>query len=128
MADACLGAFAVFFVQSPSFLAYQRDMQRAKGQNNAQSLFEIEQVATDAHIRNLLDPVGPEHLAARFWQIYTELREGGYLQAYQGHLGPWLCALDGTHGRCSSPSCSHASNSILIYRRPPANACAVADP
>ena len=31
MADAALGAFAVFFVQSPSFLAYQRDMQRVRG-------------------------------------------------------------------------------------------------
>lgn len=97
MADAFLGAFAVFFMQSPSFLAHQRDMQRAKGQNNAQSLFEIEQVPTDPHIRNLLDPVGPEHLVAPFWQIYNELRQGGYLEAYQGHLGQWLCALDGTH-------------------------------
>ena len=47
MADACWGAFAVFFVQSPSFLAYQQDMQRAKGQNNARSLFEVEQVPTE---------------------------------------------------------------------------------
>jgi len=31
MADAALGAFAVFFVQSPSFLAHQRDMQRCAG-------------------------------------------------------------------------------------------------
>ena len=31
MADAVLGAFAVFFVQSPSFLAHQRDMQRTPG-------------------------------------------------------------------------------------------------
>jgi len=27
-ADGAVGAFAVFFVQSPSFLAHQRDMQR----------------------------------------------------------------------------------------------------
>ena len=38
MADAALGAFAVFYVQSPSFLAHQRDMQRLKGQNNAREL------------------------------------------------------------------------------------------
>ena len=44
LGDAVLGAFAVFFVQSPSFLAHQRDMQRSKGQNNAQSLFGIDQV------------------------------------------------------------------------------------
>ena len=39
IADAALGAFAVFFMQSPSFLAHQRDMQRVRGQNNARSLF-----------------------------------------------------------------------------------------
>ena len=39
MADAALALPAVFYVQSPSFLAHQRDMQRLKGQNNAASLF-----------------------------------------------------------------------------------------
>jgi hypothetical protein len=35
--DAGLSAFAVFFMQAPSFLAHQRDMQRASGRNNANS-------------------------------------------------------------------------------------------
>ena len=96
MADAALGAFAVFFVQSPSFLAHQRDMQRSQGQNNAQSLFGIEQVPSDPQIRNLLDPIPPEQLAPPFWRVFEQLRDGDYLTAYQGHLGRWLCALDGT--------------------------------
>jgi len=96
IADAALGAFAVFFVQSPSFLAHQRDMQRVRGQNNAQSLFGVDQVPSDGQIRNLLDPIAPEHLAAPFWQVFAELCAGEYLKAYQGHLGTWLCALDGT--------------------------------
>lgn len=96
MADAALGAFAVFFMQAPSFLAHQRDMQRAKGQNNAASLFGLDQVPSDPQIRNLLDPISPEHLAAPFWRVFEQLRAGDYLKAYQGHLGPWLVALDGT--------------------------------
>ena len=39
--DAGLGAFSVFFTQSPSFLAFQDTMQKAKGKSNAQSLFGI---------------------------------------------------------------------------------------
>jgi len=39
MKDAVLSAFAVFFTQSPSFLGFQRDMERNKGKNNAISLF-----------------------------------------------------------------------------------------
>jgi len=96
MADAAIGAFAVFFVQSPSFLAHQLDMQRVQGQNNAQSLFGVDQVPSDGQIRSLLDPVAPEYLAAPFWQVFEQLRDGAYLTAYQGHLGQWLCALDGT--------------------------------
>jgi hypothetical protein len=96
MADAALGAFAVFFMQEPSFLAHQRDLQRLKGRNNAASLFGLDEVPSDPQIRNLLDPVPPEQLAAPFWQVFDQLRAGDYLQGYQGHLGPWLCALDGT--------------------------------
>lgn len=96
MADAALGAFAVFFMQAASFLAHQRDTQRTKGQNNAASLFGLDQVPSDPQIRNLLDPISPEHLAAPFWQVFEQLRAGDYLKGYQGYLGPWLCALDGT--------------------------------
>jgi hypothetical protein len=96
MADAALGAFAVFFMQSPSFLAHQRDMQRLQGQNHAASLFGLDAVPSDPQIRNLLDPISPEHFAAPFWQVFEHLRAGDYLKSYQGHLGPWLCALDGT--------------------------------
>jgi len=96
LSDAALGAFAVFFMQSASFLAYQRDMQRTHGHSNARSLFGIEQVPSDPHIRNLLDPIAPEHLAGPFWRVFEHLRDGDYLAAYQGHLGQWLLALDGT--------------------------------
>ena len=59
MQDAALGAFSVFFTQSPSFLDFQRTMQLRKGCSNAQSLFGMTQIPTDVHIRNLLDPVPP---------------------------------------------------------------------
>ena len=55
--DAVRGAFAVFFTQSASFLAHQRDMKRQRGQNNAESVFRIGRIPSDNHIRDLLDPV-----------------------------------------------------------------------
>jgi len=57
--DAGLAAVAVFFMQAPSFLAHQRDMQRQKGHNNAASLFGLRTVPSDPQIRNLLDPLAP---------------------------------------------------------------------
>jgi hypothetical protein len=35
-------------------------------------------------------------LADPFWRVFAHLRDGDYLPAYQGHLGQWLVALDGT--------------------------------
>ncbi len=37
--DAALGAFSLFFMQNPSFLDYQKSMQKTKGKNNARSFF-----------------------------------------------------------------------------------------
>jgi hypothetical protein len=96
LADAGLAAFGVFFTQSPSFLAYQRDMQRRKGQNNASSVFEMEQIPSDGQIRNLLDPVAPAWLWEPVWEIYEGLEEEGYLKQHRGVGGTRLVSLDGT--------------------------------
>ena len=66
--DAALSAFSVFFTQSPSFLAHQRTMKQNKGRSNAESLFRIEKVPCDNQIRNLLDPIAPEHLFPMFYR------------------------------------------------------------
>ena len=57
--DAALGAFGIFFTQSPSFLEYQRRLQHTKGQNNAHTLFDVEQIPCDNQVRTLLDPIAP---------------------------------------------------------------------
>ena len=48
--DAALGAFAVFLIQSPSLLAYQRTMQQAKGRSNAEGLFGMGDMPWDNQI------------------------------------------------------------------------------
>ena len=62
VSDAALSAFAVFMLQAPSFLAQQRDLQRTKGQNNAQSLFGVHEIPSDNQIRDTLDPIAPSYL------------------------------------------------------------------
>jgi hypothetical protein len=54
LADAGMAALAVFFVQSPSFLAAQREMKR---RSNAEKLFGLREIPSDNQIRNLLDPL-----------------------------------------------------------------------
>ncbi len=96
MQDAALGAFSVFFTQSPSFLDFQRTMQVTKGCSNAHSLFGMRQIPTDVHIRNLLDPVSPTAIFPVFADIVDGLRDVGYLEAYRSVNGDLLVPLDGT--------------------------------
>jgi hypothetical protein len=114
IADAGLAAFSVFYMQSPSFLAHQRDMQRNKGQNNAQSLFGVERIPSDGQIRNLLDPVDPAHLHAPFWQIYHRLDEKGGLDAYCGIDDTQLISLDGSQYFSSQEI--HCPNCRVVVR------------
>jgi hypothetical protein len=110
MADFGLSAFSVFFTQSPSFLAHQRAMRQARGQNNAQSFFHLEPIPSDNQIRTMLDPIPPEALFPVYDRIYDTLREHGILPHFRAVHDSTLIALDGTWYHSSQkihcPCCS----------------------
>lgn len=110
--DAGLGAFAVFFMQSPSFLAHQRQMFRAKGRSNAESFFGIRQIPSDNQIRNLLDPITPDYLFPLFGTIVEALEQSGQLDAFRFLDDNLLISLDGTRYFSSQKiSCQNCSQS-----------------
>ena len=94
--DAALAAFAVFFTQSPSFLAYQRTMRQSKGRSNAERLFQIEQIPNDNQIRSLPDPLTPRQLYPVFVQVWATLTKAGMLEKYETLNRQLLVSLDGT--------------------------------
>ncbi len=95
VADAALSAYSVFFMQSPSFLAHQRDMHQRKGKDNAGTLFGVSKIPSDNQIRNLLDPVSPDHFHQDFAWIHRELGQSGCLAAFQDYQSTYLIAFDG---------------------------------
>jgi hypothetical protein len=109
--DAALGAFSVFFTQSPSFLAHQRAMATSKGRSNAGSLFQIEEIPSDNQIRSLLDPIAPEHLSPLFAEILLVLEQAGELEQFRVLEGQLLVSMDGTSYFSSKaihcPNCQH---------------------
>ena len=66
LADIALSAFSVFFTHCPSFLSFQQAMEQARGCNNVRSLFQVQRIPSDNHIRQTLDPVAPSHLFSLF--------------------------------------------------------------
>ena len=96
MIDAGMGAFSVFFTQSPSFLSYQQDMKRLTGRCNAESLFGMRQIPCDNQIRSLLDPVAPSSLSPVFRENFEKLDRNGVLKDFRSHANNLLVILDGT--------------------------------
>ena len=96
--DAAISAFSVFFMQLPSFLAHQRDMQQRKGKDNVVTLFGASKIPSDNQIRNLLDPVSPDHFQADFAWVHEELAQSGRLAAFQDYQSTYLLAFDAVVG------------------------------
>ena len=77
--DGVLSAFAVFFMQSGSFLAHQRLLQ------------------SDPQIRNLIDPLSSKDFQEDFWFLLDELKEQQRLSRFRNALNTYAIALDGVY-------------------------------
>ena len=106
--DIALSAFSVFFMQSPSFLDFQRQMGRSKGRHNAASLFGVQEVPSDNQIRSVLDGAPAAKLYGLFDRITEEVQRRGLLDQFRSVGGDLLVTLDGTeYYRSSRISCPH---------------------
>lgn len=114
MADIATAAFSVFFMQSPSFLAHQRQLQEGHGRSNCETLFELPRIPSDNHIRTMLDPAKPELLQPAFAAVVDELNRVGGLDAFRRLGGSLLIALDGTqYFRSEKIHCEQCSKRLL---------------
>lgn len=94
--DIALSAFSVFFTQSPSFLSFQELMKRTQGQSNLETLFGVESIPTDNHIRSMLDETPSGVIYPVFDQLLETFHQTELSQEFKGVLGSYLVALDGT--------------------------------
>src|SRR6266436_2858976 len=109
--DVLMSAFAMFSLTSPSLLAF--DKQRAEG--NLGTIYGMEHVPCDTHMRETLDPVSPASLRPVFKSVFGQLQRGNALEEMaflDGHY--WLC-LDGT-GYFSSQTIHCASCLHKVHR------------
>jgi len=109
VSDGVLAGFAVFFMQSSSFLAHQRLLQSKKGRSNARSLFQVEEIPSDPQIRNLLDPLSAKYFQEDFWFLLEELKAQQRLVQFRNDLATSAIALDGVNffssEKISCPKC-----------------------
>ena len=92
LTDALMSAFAMFSLKAPSLLAF--DKERAEG--NLHTIYGIERVPCDTHMREILDPVSPKVLRPVFTSVFRQLQRGKALEPMAFLDGHYLLALDGT--------------------------------
>ena len=109
--DALMSAFAMFSLQAPSLLAF--DKERAEG--HLHTIYGIERVPCDTHMREILDPVSPKWLRPVFKSVFRQLQRGKALEAMAFLDGHYLLALDGT-GYFSSTTIHCASCLQKVHR------------
>jgi hypothetical protein len=108
MADFGLSAFAMFFMQSASFLSFQRRLEKGQGRSNCQTLFGIEKIPSDNYIRDMLDGADPALLQPCFARVEQLLAAPALRQAFGRLGGRILVAWDGTEYFCSQNiGCPH---------------------
>jgi hypothetical protein len=83
-------------MQSPSFLEYQRQFHHRQGHDNAQTLFGVEPIPCDNHIRTLLDPIAPRYFHPVFFEVFAHLEQHHFLDSFRVLDDQLLVALDGT--------------------------------
>jgi hypothetical protein len=122
MADFGLSAFAMFFMQSVSFLAFQRRLEIGNGRSNCQTLFGITKISSDNHIRKMLDGVDPALLLPSFRRIEQLLAERDVREAFGRLGGRPLVAWDGTQyfrseklGCANCLTCKHSNGKVDYY-------------
>ena len=120
LADALMSAFAMFSLKDPSLLAFDE----RRNDENLKSIYHIENIPCDTHLRTTLDPLDPELLRPLFKDVFRQLQRGKALEPFVFYQGCYLLSLDGT-GYFSShkihcPSCMEKvskSGAVTYYHQ-----------
>jgi hypothetical protein len=121
MSNLAFERIVLFFMQSPSFLEYQRQLHHRQGHDNAQTLFGIEPIPCDNHIRTLLDPIAPRYFNPVFFEVFAHLEQQRLLDPFRVLDHQLLVSLDGTQYFSSQalhcPNCltRQLSNGQTLY-------------
>ena len=94
--DIVMSGFSCMYMQSPSLLSFQQQMQGWFGRNNLKTQFGVLETPADCALREGIDQVDSQHFEPLFKDYLTRLQRGGYLASYQFMEGAYLLPLDGT--------------------------------
>lgn len=113
--SAVFTAFSAFYLQQPSFLRHEENLQKPKFRKNIQNLFHESPVPVMQTVRNILDAVPLIYLHEVFDDIFAAMDRSGLLRQLRidNEIG-LLFAFDGityfSSGKLSNVQCSVAKH------------------
>jgi hypothetical protein len=94
--ECYFSAFAMFFLQDPSLLEFQRRFQQQVQQNNLASIFGVEEIPSDTQLRDVLDEQESEPLKEVYRLWFNRLQRSKQLERYRVFAEQYLITLDGS--------------------------------
>lgn len=91
LVDALMSAFAMFSLKYPSLLSFEGGKDA-----NLHSVYGIERIPSDTHMRTIVDEVNPDEIRALFKDIFRKLQRGKALEQFCYMDSSYLLSIDGT--------------------------------
>ena len=95
--DIMLTPLSMFYMQSKSWLSFQRKMETDKGSNNVTTIFGVDKIPTDNLVRKMVDKVNPYLLQPVYEDVLKLANTHGILKKFTVLDNHLLIALDGTY-------------------------------
>lgn len=96
LVDCCLSAFAMFYLQDPSLLEFQRRVQEQVQRNNLRGVFGIETIPSDTQLREVLDWQEGNAVSGVFREVLRRLQRSKQLERYRYLPQGLLITMDGS--------------------------------
>ncbi|MEJ2628099.1 MAG: transposase [bacterium] len=94
--EHCTSAFALFYLQDPSLLEFQRRVQEKINKNNLSTVFNVQGIPSDTQLRDVIDIHSNKPIQKVFKEYFYLLQRGKHLKGYQFLNDNYLIVLDGS--------------------------------
>ncbi len=97
MEDIMLTPLGMFYMQSPSWLSFQKKIETSKGISNMTTIFGVNKIPTDNLVRKIVDEVDPYLLKPVYDNILKLAQQHGVIKQFVVMDNYILVTLDGTY-------------------------------
>ena len=81
--DFLLSAYAIFAFKYPSLLSFQNDMEDEKKFYNLKSLFKVERIPSNTHLRDIMDLLDYKQFRVVFKKLFAEVQRSKLFEKYE---------------------------------------------